>query len=200
LASGSAWSRVTQQVALNGEETSLPPTVPPPPGAHPPPTVWNPSPPSSSWQGEGDQPDGLQTLLFLPHPTPETSRSKENRISKSDEHKESLENKKSTAENKKEERNRKISQEAVGNVRKIMKKIEERRRKEDPYLQVPGPEARHANVPVPRGVSGTWVSSSSSSSGGRTGASQSSISKFSGDKGHLDKETGKGAKFILMEH
>jgi hypothetical protein len=119
-------------------------------------------------------------LLFLPHPTPETSRSKENRISK-----ENLEIKKSTAENKNEERNRKISQEAVGNVRKIMKKIEERRKKEDPYLRVPGPEARHAYLPVPRGGSGTWVSSSSSSSGGRTGASQSSIGKFSGDKGAL---------------
>jgi hypothetical protein len=101
--------------------------------------------------------------------------------------------KKSTADNKKEERSMKISQEAVGNVRKIMEKIEERRKKEDPYLRVPGPEARHANVPVPRGGSGTWVSSSSSSSGGRTGASQSSIGKFSGDKGAL----GQGGEFHL---
>ena len=129
-------------------------------------------------------------MPFLPHPTPETSRrEEENKISRNGEYKESLESKKSTAENKKEERNRKISQEVGGNVRKILKKIEERRRNEDPYLQVPGPEARHANVPVHRGGSGTWVSSSSSSSGGRTGASPSSIGKFSGDKGSDTKPT-----------
>ena len=86
LASGSARSWATQQVALNGEETCQPPPVPPPPGAHPPPTVWNHPPPSSSWQGEGVPPDGLLTLLFLnPHPTPEFSRNKEKRVRKSDE-------------------------------------------------------------------------------------------------------------------
>ena len=188
LASGSARSRATQQVALNGEETCLPPPVPPPPGAHPPPTVWKLPPPSSSWQGEGVPPDGLQTLLLQdPHPTPGSSEKRENRVNTSNENEESLKNqvkKKSTAEKKKnEDRSRKRSQEAAGNVRKMLEKLEARREKENPYLRVPGPEAGH--VPVPRGGSGTGVSSSSSSSGRGTGTSSSSIGKFRGGKGAL---------------
>jgi hypothetical protein len=107
LASGSVWSLYKQQVASNGEEITLPPPVPPPPGAHPPPTVWNPSSSSSSWQGEGVQPDGLQTLLFLPHPTPGTSR-KEKQINTSKEHKKSSETTNITEENKNEGRIRKM--------------------------------------------------------------------------------------------
>ena len=40
------------------------------------------------------------------------------------------------------------------------------------------------------------MSSSSSSSGGRTGASQSSIGKFSGDKGALGQGDLKGGEFL----
>ena len=195
LASGSVWSLHKHQVALNGEEISLPPPVPPPPGAHPPPTVWN---PSSSWQGEGVQPDGLQTLLFLPHPTPETSR-KEKQINTSEEQKESLETTNITEENKNEGRIRKISQEDEGNVRKIRRNIEERRRNQDPYLQVPGPEAMHAIVSAPRVGSrtlGLSSSSSSSSPGGRSGASLISIGKNSGDKGALGQGDLKGGEFL----
>ena len=97
--------------------------------------------------------------------------------------KKSKEKKKSTAEKKKreEDRSRKKSQEATGNVRKMLERLEERNEKEIPYLRVPGPETGH--VPVPRGGSGTG--GSSSSSGRRTGTSPSSISKFRGGEGAL---------------
>ena len=120
-------------------------------------------------------------------PTPETSR-KEKQINTSEEQKESLETTNITEENKNEGRIRKISQEDEGKVRKIRRNIEERRRNQDPYLQVPGPEAVPANVPAPRVGSrtlGLSSSSSSSSSGGRSGASLISIGKNSGDKGAL---------------
>ena len=196
LASGSARSWATQQVALNGEETCQPPPVPPPPGAHPPPTVWklSSSPPSSSWQGEGVPPDGLQTLLLEdPHPTPGSSEKRKDKMRISNENEESVKSKrkkKSTAEKKKkeEDRSRKTSQEDTGNVRKMLERLEERFLSSNlkiPYLRVPGPEA--GQVPVPRGGSsmGGGSSSTSSSSGRGTGKSSSSIGKFRGGKGAL---------------
>jgi hypothetical protein len=137
-------------------------------------------------------------LLFLPHPTPETSR-KEKLINTIEEQKESLETINSTEENKNERKIRKICQEDEGNVRKIRRKIEERRRNQDYYLKVPGPEARHTKVPAHRGgprTLGLSSSSSSSSSGGRSGASLMSIGKNSGDEGALGQGVLKGGEFL----
>jgi hypothetical protein len=203
LASGSMWPLHKPQVVLNGEEV---PDVPPPPGVHPPQTVWTEifsSCSSSSEQEEGVQPDGLKTLPFNPHPTPETSSKENKEINESKEQKESLENENLVKEKENERKVRKISQEDRNQVRKISRKKEEDRRNIYPHiyphLQVPRPEARHAIVSAPWAGSrtlGQLSSSSSSSPGGQPGASEITIGKNKGDAGALGQGNLQGGEYL----